>query len=193
MIAFLYIDKPKTQHRFARHQHARIDDCAVIELLIFVYSRVSPSERLCLYSRAQFRSRWNALLAALGLPYKHKEEGATPGVLRGSGVTDFYIFTEDIPRAAWRGRWKTVSTLEYYLQEAAAQMFLSYLDDDVRQKIRFLSDSSDAIFYKCVTSDSPAAWRLRISSPPARRLTAKQRRKVKGIVSKISNYPYGGL
>ena len=61
-----------------------------------------------------------SVLASLAKHFR----GATPGVLRGSGATYFYQQTEHVPLLAWRGRWARQKTLEYYLQEVAAQMLL---------------------------------------------------------------------
>eukprot|EP00971_Amphidinium_carterae_P179667 3563154-Amphidinium_carterae.1 len=62
-------------------------------------------------------------MAALRVP-DVAELRPTPGSLRGSGATFFYMCTEDISRLQWRGRWRRLATLEYYLQEAAVQSYL---------------------------------------------------------------------
>ena len=46
----------------------------------------------------------------LGVPHTLAQNGATPGVLRGSGATFLYLETEDINLVAWRGRWSKVKT-----------------------------------------------------------------------------------
>ena len=62
----------------------------------------------------------------------------TPGVLRGSGATHSYIENESIPAIQWWGRWSRQKTLEYYIQEVAAQLFLFDLDLAVRRRIALL-------------------------------------------------------
>ena len=176
--AFFYHSNPKTAGRFARHQHSRIDDSSLIALLTLVFGHLGPHEPLCIFSDSQFRSRWNALFAFFGLPFGSKEGGATPACLRGSSVTDFYIYTEDIPRAAWRGRWRSVSTLEYYLQEAAAQLFLSYLTKEVKDKLLLFSSLSDAVWATFTQCESLALWTAIVlgpSKPSTRKLRAAKR------------------
>jgi len=95
-------------------------------MLDLVFGHLSPTQLLSLYSTSTYLSRWNALLGHFGLPHDRASGGATPSVLRGSSVTGFYIHTEDIPRAKWCGRWRGVTTLESYLQEAAHRCFLLF-------------------------------------------------------------------
>ena len=77
-------------------------------------------------------------MARLGVPYTQAERGATPGVLRGSGATFLYLETEDISLVAWRGRWSKVKTIEFYLQEVAAQLLLMQLSSSSRRRISVL-------------------------------------------------------
>ena len=110
--AFLHIENPKTR-RFARHQHARCSDREVVLLLETCFKDLQQSAPLLNYSATIYRSMWNDILTFLEVPHSVKTGGPTPGSLRGSGATDFYIKTEDVPRIAWRGRWKRASTLEF--------------------------------------------------------------------------------
>ena len=75
------------------------------------------------------------MLSQLGVPSHFAASGPTPGSLRGSGATEFYFQTEDVPRIAWRGRWRKAETLEHYLQEVAAQLLLTDLPPAARQTI----------------------------------------------------------
>ena len=79
------------------------------------------------------------------MPFRAADRGATPGVLRGSGATHFYMCTEDIPLLCWRGRWARTRTLEHYLQEVAAQTLLAELSPACRARIKALDSSADAI------------------------------------------------
>ena len=74
----------------------------------------------------------------LGVPCRQADRGATPGVLRGSGATFLYLETEDLGLVAWRGRWSKVKTLEFYLQEVAAQLLLQQLPGWARARIDIL-------------------------------------------------------
>ena len=84
-------------------------------------------------------------MKVIGISTRQKEFGVTPGSLRGSGATHFYMDTEDVQRIAWRGRWAKLKTLEHYLQEVAAQLLLHKLPEETKQKIRVLSEACDSL------------------------------------------------
>ncbi|CAE7699934.1 unnamed protein product [Symbiodinium sp. CCMP2592] len=143
---FVHLRHPKTS-RFARRQHGRIDDAAAIAYVYSVVHGLRMDDRIYPASLHSFRRQWDAVLSRLGLPVRAAAKGATPGVLRGSGATHFYMCTENIPLLAWRGRWARVKTLEYYLQEVAAQVLLSELDPSAREKIKLLDKAADSLLY----------------------------------------------
>ena len=68
----------------------------------------------------------------LGVLHTLASKGATPGVLRGSGATFMYLETEDLPLIAWRGRWSKTKTMEFCLQEVAAQRLPLWARDRIR-------------------------------------------------------------
>lgn len=74
----------------------------------------------------------------LEIPRRQSDRGATPGTLRGSGATHQYIESADISLIQWRGRWTRLRTLEFYIQEVAAQLFLGNLTDKARATISIL-------------------------------------------------------
>ena len=86
----------------------------------------------------------------LGIPNKQSEQGATPGVLRGSGATYLYSFSEDINWVAWRGRWCRTRTLEFYLQEVAAQVMVHSLHPVAKARIETLSKFSGSVIHALV-------------------------------------------
>ena len=96
-------------------------------------------------SIAVFRRQWNALLDHLEIPRRQLDPGVTPGTLRGSGATHWYLMTEDIPKIAWRGRWSKVKTLEHYIQEVSAQLFLHSLSDASKHRIRTFESHCDLL------------------------------------------------
>lgn len=49
-----------------------------------------------------------------------------------------YLCTEDVARIAWRGRWAQTKTLEHYIQEVGAQLFLHQLPEHVKYRLSFL-------------------------------------------------------
>lgn len=141
---FLKVRDPKTA-RFARRQHGRIDDPSIIDFVEAIFSKLPLDSRLYPASMTTFRKQWNAIMQSLGVPHKQLDSGATPGVLRGSGATFLYSATEDVNWVAWRGRWSRVRTLEYYLQEVAAQMMIHTLSSTSKAKIEVLANASSAV------------------------------------------------
>ncbi|CAE7765217.1 unnamed protein product [Symbiodinium sp. CCMP2592] len=139
---FVHLRNPKTS-RFARRQHGRIDDPSAIRFIYSLAHSLRMEDRLYPASLHSFRRQWNAVMEHLGLPNRAIDRGATPGVLRGSGATHFYLCTENIPLLAWRGRWSRTKTLEYYLQEVAAQVLLSEISPASRSRIRELDQAAD--------------------------------------------------
>ena len=141
---FIKVRDPKTA-RFARRQHGRVDDPSIIDFVEAVFGKVPLDSRLYPASMTTFRKQWNAVMQSLGVPYKQVDSGATPGVLRGSGATFLYSTTEDVNWVAWRGHWSRVRTLEYYLQEVAAQMMVHTLSPASKSKVEILSNASSAV------------------------------------------------
>lgn len=132
---FIHVRNPKTS-RFARRQHGRVDDPFTIKFLEHLYFKLPLDARLFPWSISVFRRQWNHVMDKLEIPRSQAKRGATPGVLRGSGATYLYAVYEDIPWIAWRGRWSRTRTLEFYLQEVAAQLLLHELTPIARAKIR---------------------------------------------------------
>ena len=143
-VAYVHVRNPKTA-RFARRQHSRLEDHSVLSFLELMFESLLFDARLYPGSRHTFKSQWNAILGRLGVPFARVDRGITPGVLRGSGATHFYLETEDLSRVAWRGRWSRQKTLEFYLQEVAAQMILQRLSAEVRSKIATLDRLSSKL------------------------------------------------
>eukprot|EP00434_Breviolum_minutum_P022762 symbB.v1.2.020081.t1/scaffold1588.1/size110444/1 len=117
---YVHLRHPKTA-RFARQQHVKISDPDVILFVDKVFGQARLDEELLGASIGAYRNQWNAIMTRLKVPYKQSLRGLTPGTLRGSGATQFYLATESIPLICWRGRWARSKTLEHYLQEVAAQ------------------------------------------------------------------------
>lgn len=139
-VLYIHIRQPKTA-RFARRQHARVDDDPIILLARCVFGHLPRSERLYPGSVATFRRQWNHLFDYLQVPRKQNDRGIAPGTLRGSGATEMYLASEDLPRIAWRGRWARMRTLERYVQEVGAQLFMHRLNPAARELIQKLQGS----------------------------------------------------
>ena len=136
-VLYIHIKNPKTA-RFARRQHCKLEDPTVIGYLDALYGSCDLSARLYPGSASMYRRQWDAILSRLGIPHSRALKGATPAVLRGSGATHLYLATEDIGLVQWRGRWTKQKTIEFYLQEVAAQLMLHDLDVLARERIRKL-------------------------------------------------------
>ena len=153
--AFFAVPFPKTR-RVARRQHSRCSDPSIIAVLSKIFGTLDGQALLMPWTPSSFRKRWNAVLSALGVP--SGGSGLTPASLRGSGATDFYLNTEDLARTAWRGRWKCLSSVERYLQEASTHFLLSELDEKARSRVRLLGSQADAICRAFVRSPSATVW-----------------------------------
>ncbi|CAE7254584.1 unnamed protein product, partial [Symbiodinium pilosum] len=133
-VAYVHVRNPKTV-RFARRQHSRLEDPTVLAFVEQHFGHLPLQDRLFRGSMHTYRRQWNAIMSRLGVPHTLAEKGATPGVLRGSGATFLYLETEDISLVAWRGRWSKIKTVEFYLQEVAAQLLLQQLPPAARARI----------------------------------------------------------
>eukprot|EP00435_Cladocopium_sp_Y103_P053005 s2015_g16.t2 len=121
-VLYIHLRNPKTS-RFARQQHVKISDPDIISFVDSMFGLAPLNFKLFGGTISMYRNQWNAVMERLGIPYKQIHHGITPGSLRGSGATSLYLLSENIPLICWRGRWSRVRTLEFYLQEVAAQWF----------------------------------------------------------------------
>ena len=83
-------------------------------------------------SPSSFRRRWDAILAALGVP---KTIGLTPASMRAGGAITAYRTDEDIMKILWRMRLKSLQTFSHYLQEVGALSVFGELPFDCRLRI----------------------------------------------------------
>ena len=135
---YVFVKNPKTS-RFARKQHVRVDDDSLSFLAWCVFGLQALDTKLFPASTAAYRRQWNSVMDRLQIPRRQAEGGATPGMLRGSGATHEYLQCGNISQIQWKGRWNRLKTLEHYIQEVAAQLFLFNLSPVARQKISSLS------------------------------------------------------
>ena len=142
---FVHLRSPKTS-RFARQQHVKICDRDVVRFTMEFFSHFPLEEKLFGASLFSYRSQWNAICSKLQIPCRQLQHGLTPGSLRGSGATSLYLQTEDIPLICWRGRWARLKTLEFYLQEVAAQVMMNSLSTSSQEPIHRLSFACIGVF-----------------------------------------------
>ena len=138
---YIHLRNPKT----ARRQHGKVDDAFAILFVEQVFGHLSWDSRLFPASMHTFRRMWDSVQTRLQIPCRAAAKGATPGVLRGSGATFFYQQTENLQLLAWRGRWARAKTMEFYLQEVAAQLLLSELSPLARARIQELDQWCDLV------------------------------------------------
>ena len=129
-------------------QHVRLLDPLVIERLTQVFEGLHPLEHLYPGSPAHFRSRWDRVLAALGVP---ATAGFTPGSIRGGGAVAAYNALVPMTDILWQMRLRSITTLEHYIQEVAALGALADLPPDTKDRIRLCS--------RCLPLVAPAAAR----------------------------------
>ena len=128
---YVHLKNPKTA-RFARQQHVKISNPDIIFFVDSLFAELPLRQKIFGASISAYRNQWNAIMKVLGVPFRQHQKGVTPGTLRGSGATQLYLMTENIPLISWRGRWARVRTLEFYLQEVAAQVLLHSLSPKSR-------------------------------------------------------------
>lgn len=138
-ILYVHVRNPKTA-RFARRQHCKLEDPLVVRYLDSLYGDCDLETSLYPGTSSTYRRQWDAVLGRLGIPHARASKGATPGVLRGSGATHLYLATEDVQLVQWRGRWSKLKTVQFYLQEVAAQVLLHSLDTLSRERVKTLAE-----------------------------------------------------
>ena len=136
-MCFLKISKPKPGRRgLGRVQHARINDKAVCRYLSRIYEKVEGSGALYPGSASAYRTRWNSLVKALGVP---QHFNLTPGCLRAGGTVYLYKLGTPIMDILWFLRLKNLETLQHYLQEISTEVTMIDMPPATRTLIQQLS------------------------------------------------------
>ena len=132
-VCFLCIRRPKSRRRgLGVIQHSKISSAEVVAALDFIFSGLHAGEPLYAGSPSSFRRRWDAILAALGVP---KTIGLTPASMCAGGAITAYRADEDIMKILWRMRLKSLQTFSHYLQEVGALSVFGELPFDCRLRI----------------------------------------------------------
>ena len=132
-VCFLCIRRPKSRRRgLGVVQHAKVTSASVVAALDSVFSGLQAGEPLYAGSPSSFRRRWDAILAALGVP---KTLGLTPASMRSGGAITAYRADEDIVKIFWSMRLKSLQTFSHYLQEVGALSVFGELPFDSRLRI----------------------------------------------------------
>ena len=137
----------------------------LVRLFSMAIGPLASTDPLAPFGPSGFRARWHHLLRALGVPSSSLPANLnlTPACLRGSGATDFYVATEDVPRVFWRGRRRQAPSAVRYLQAAAASNVLAALPDPVRAQVVRFASASDTLVASFLDS-GPDVWSIQLAA-----------------------------
>ena len=134
---FLHIAAPKSGRRGgAVTQHITVVGIMWAQFFTVCFGALGPGEPLWPFSDGAFRTRWDALLAALQVD---ASLGLKPGGLRGGGTVALYTRDVPIDVIMWKLRVKQQQTLAHYLQEVTALTTLRSLSETSRAQIKATS------------------------------------------------------
>ena len=133
----LSIREPKSRYTYARHQSAKVDSWDLLEVIQLAFADLQPHQRLWPFGPQTLRTRFKALLTALGLP----SESSTSlrcldlGSLRAGGATFVIQTTENTDLCRRRGRWANFRMMDIYVQETMALQYLKLIPDATRLRV----------------------------------------------------------
>ena len=117
-VAIIAIGRPKTRHVHGRTQVSIITEHGTVCWLRWLTNGLSPSTCLWPSSRLVFSQTFQCVLTRLSL----QRLPITPGCLRPGGASHFLIQGYDTGRLQFLGRWRSLTSLQAYLQEAMSSM-----------------------------------------------------------------------
>jgi hypothetical protein len=126
---------PKNSRAMGRLQTTTIDCKLATVWLEWLLAGLSPDARIFPSSAASMRSLLQTALLELGLGHM----GLTPGGLRPGGATYRFRNGEDVSRLRFSGRWRSITTLEHYIQEVAASMIIMDMPKGALQRLQRLA------------------------------------------------------
>ena len=147
----LSILEPKTRFTAAKHQCAKIDSPDLLKVVSLAFGRLDRLQKLWPYSGQTLRTRLKTILASMKLPadrsgdYKPLDLGS----LRAGGATWMLGVTENAELVRRRGRWINAKTMEIYIQEVSSVIFMSGLQQNVRDHILHLASLFPYVLEKC--------------------------------------------
>ncbi len=142
--------EPKTRYSAARHQSTKIDIPDMLQYVQLTLGPLKKDQRLWPMSGQTFRQRFKAVLHEVGI----REDiipgvkNLDPGSLRAGGATWALTMTEDAELIRRRGRWLTSKTMEIYIQEVSATLYMSQLPGSTRDRILTLAGAFPGILEK---------------------------------------------
>jgi len=130
------IENPKTRASGGRVQHVLVSDPAAVQWISWLVAGLKDQDPLFTITGPVLRRRFAELCK-----FGHFEGfKLTPASLRAGGATHLYIAGVPIDRLRFMGRWRVLSSLEHYVQEAAAVMCLQKLPQGARNIAALVSD-----------------------------------------------------
>lgn len=112
----LSLFRPKNQKQMGKSQIAIVDDKVCIRWLAWLCEGLDLDAFVSTISIGQFRVMLRRLLEYLGLD----RDLLTPSSFRAGAATTAFKRGVDLHRLRLRGRWKTLTSLDHYIQEAAS-------------------------------------------------------------------------
>jgi len=136
--AVLAILDPKTKFHLGRAQFTVIRHAITIAWLRWLATDLGGKQKIFLLTTTSFRRLFRHVCSQLHI----SSCGLTPSSLRAGGAT--FLFQEGhlIDRIRFLGRWRSLATLERYIQEAAATLVLAQLPHKAERTLHQL----DGIF-----------------------------------------------
>ena len=131
------IPEPKTRHIGPKHQYSKLDIPDLLQIVEIIFGRMGKDQRLWPHSGQTLRTRFRTILGVLGLPVSRGPHGKPLdlGSLRAGGATWCLSVTEDAERVRRKGRWLSTKTMEIYIQETSANLYLANLPSDTKERI----------------------------------------------------------
>ncbi len=129
------IENPKTRRVGGRIQHVVIKDLSTIAWAQWLVGDLPDDAPLFTMSGPVLRRRFQELVVAGG----SENLKFTPAGLRAGGATFLYVGGISVNRLRLVGRWRVVSSLEHYVQEAAAVQLLQRLPPSARNTAALVS------------------------------------------------------
>ena len=135
--ALLSIAEPKTRFKAARHQVARLDQPDLLKLVVLAFKDLPKEAKLWPSSPSTLRNRYAALVKALGMHQLDMPSGKQLdlGSLRAGGATWLLQTSEDSELVRRRGRWLNSRTMEIYIQEIGALIFMHRLNPRAKRLV----------------------------------------------------------
>ena len=137
--AVLCLQDPKNKASLGRYQYVMVHDPGLIAWLAWLIACMPSHLTLWPSSRSKFAKLFFDLSSRLLVDHL----GLTLGSFRAGGTTFLHLSGVAINILKFRGRWKTDSSMEVYIQEAMARLTLSRLPDTTLNTISSLARGSD--------------------------------------------------